>query len=96
MSSNGTEPPSDTPTYLESSVAPSSGNLSAADAAGLHPATVAGASVGTIIGILIVTFVVLFFVAYFRFPQKLLKWVMNLHLRVAGLRRKSAISAVGE
>ena len=95
MSTNGTEPFA-TPTYLESSVAPSSGNVTAADAAGLHPATVAGASVGTIILVLLVLIVVLFFVAYHRFPQKLLKWILNLHLRVAGLRRKSAISSVGE
>ena len=92
-------------TYLDPITSPTNGTVTVDDyvavtseslASGYHPATVAGASVGVIIGIVIVVFVILFFVVYFRFPQKLLKCILNLHLRVAGLQRKSAISTTGE
>ena len=97
MESSKLDPTSNS-TYLALSNS-SSNNLNetvgSAYSGGLHPATVAGASVGTIIGVLIVLIVLIFIVAYFRFPQKLLKWIMNLHLKVAGLRRKSVISSTG-
>lgn len=98
MASNNLEP-NDNLTYLAPSSNSSSNNLNetvtlgGAYPGGFHPATVAGASIGVIIGVIIVLLVLVFLVAYFGFPQKLLKWIMNLHLKVAGLRRKSVISA---
>jgi len=88
--------PSTLPTSAHSQ--PVTGNDAASTtestAAGLHPATVAGASVGVVIGVIIVLLVLVFIIFYCRFPQKLLKFIFNIHLKVAGLRRKSAISSV--